>query len=156
WTAPSRTRENDMRAVALLAGLVAGIGFMDPALGAEGPKPVDFAHDIVPLLKARCSKCHTNGEYKGSFSLDTRAAILKAKAVVPGKSANSELFQRISSDDPDRRMPPKGDRLTAKEVALVKSWIDEGLKWEEGFTFKAATYVAPLRPRRPTLPSGAA
>ncbi len=34
----------------------------------------------------------------------------------------------------------------------MKAWIDEGLKWEEGFTFKVGTYVAPLKPRRPTLP----
>jgi len=141
-----------MRSVAVLAGLVAGIGFTGTAQGVEKPKPVDFAHDIVPLLKARCGKCHTNGQYKGSFSLDTREAILKAKAAVPGQSANSELFRRIRSDDPQMRMPSKGERLTAKEVALVKAWIDEGLKWEEGFSFKAGTYVAPLKPRRPALP----
>src|SRR5215475_10583230 len=66
---------------------------------AEGPKTVDFAHDIVPLLKARCAKCHTNGKRKGSLSLDTRGAILQAKAVVPGKSGESELVKRITSND---------------------------------------------------------
>jgi hypothetical protein len=141
-----------MRAVALLAGLVAGIGLTGTLRAADKPPTVDFAHDVVPLLKARCAKCHTNGEYKGSFSLDTREAILKAKAVVPGNSADSELFQRITSDDPKTRMPSKGEPLTAKEVALLKAWIDEGLKWEEGFTFKTAAYVAPLKPRRPALP----
>jgi hypothetical protein len=139
-----------MRFVALLAGLVVGIGFASTVRAEE--KPVDFAHDIVPLLKTRCVKCHTNGEYKGSFSLDTREAILKTKGAVPGKSADSELYQRIISDDPMKRMPSKGERLSAKEVALLKAWIDEGLKWEEGFTFKVGTYVAPLKPRRPTLP----
>jgi hypothetical protein len=139
-----------MRFVALLAGLVVGIGFAITVRAEE--KPVDFAHDIVPIIKARCAKCHTNGEYKGSFSLDTREAILKTKGALPGKSVDSELFQRIVSDDPMKRMPSKGERLSAKEVALLKAWIDEGLKWEEGFTFKVGTYVAPLKPRRPTLP----
>src|SRR5205809_1058656 len=50
---------------------------------AEAPKKIDFAHDIVPILKARCAECHTNGKYKGSLSLDTRADLLKSKAVVP-------------------------------------------------------------------------
>jgi hypothetical protein len=140
-----------MRAVALLAGLVIGIGFTGTLRAA-----VDFAHDVVPLLKARCAKCHTNGEYKGSFSLDTREAVLKKKAAVPGNSADSELFKRITSDDPQTRMPSKGAPLTPKEVALIKAWIDEGLKWEEGFTFKTAAYVAPLKPRRPTLPPAGA
>ena len=141
-----------MRLVVIVAGLVVVISFMSTARGAEQPKPVDFAHDILPLLKARCAKCHTNGEYKGSFSIDTREAILKTKSAIPGKSTDSELFQRLVSDDPLTRMPSKGERLTAKEIALLKAWIDEGLKWEEGFTFKVGAYVAPLKPRRPTLP----
>jgi len=122
-----------------------------PAM-AQTPKKVDFAHDIVPLLKARCAECHTNGKYKGSFSLDTREAILKKKAVVPGKSAESELVKRITSDDPEQRMPSKGERLPAREIDLLKAWIDQGLPWQEGFTFKISAYVAPLKPRRPELP----
>jgi hypothetical protein len=51
-------------------------------------------------------------------------------------------------------MPSKGERLTAKEVGLLKAWIDQGLPWEEGFSFKAGAYAAPLKPRRPKLPDG--
>ncbi|HZY86489.1 MAG TPA: PSD1 and planctomycete cytochrome C domain-containing protein [Gemmataceae bacterium] len=122
------------------------------AARAEAPKPVDFAHDVVPLLKARCAECHTNGKQKGGLSLDTRAALLKAKAALPGKSADSELLKRVTSADPDERMPPKGAPLSAREIALLRAWIDQGLPWQEGFSFKAATYLAPLKPRRPTLP----
>jgi hypothetical protein len=119
---------------------------------AQTPHKVDFAHDIVPLLKARCAECHTNGKYKGGLSLDTRAALLKTKAVVPGKSRDSELFKRITSRESDYRMPPKGKPLTPAEVALLRAWIDQGLTWDAGFTFKVGTYVAPLKPRRPVLP----
>ena len=123
------------------------------ALRADQPRTVDFAHDIVPLIKARCAECHTNGKYKGSFSLDTREAILKAKVVVPGKSGESELVQRITSTDPEFRMPPKGDRLTAQQVERFKAWIDQGLPWQAGFTFKTSAYVAPLKLRRINLPA---
>jgi mono/diheme cytochrome c family protein len=119
---------------------------------AQPPQAVDFAHDVIPLLKARCGPCHTNGTYKGSFSLDTRADVLKSGNVVPGKSAESELVRRITSADPKTRMPLKGDRLSAREVALLKAWIDQGLKWEDGFTFQVSAYSAPLKPRWPTLP----
>src|SRR5206468_11673466 len=81
---------------------------------AQPAKKVDFAHDVAPLLKTRCAECHTNGKYKGSFSLDTRADVLRKKAVVPGKSADSELIKRITSTDKDVRMPSKGEPLTAK------------------------------------------
>src|SRR5438105_3414702 len=85
------------------------LGMITTPAGAEPPKKVDFAHDIAPLLKARCVECHANGKYKGSFSIETRAAILQKKMVVPGKSGASELVKRLTSGDPEDRMPPKGD-----------------------------------------------
>lgn len=116
---------------------------------AGEPKKIDFVHDIVPVIKARCAECHTNGKYKGGVSFDTREDLLKSKAIGKG-----ELLKRITSDDPDYRMPPKGKPLNAKEIALFKRWIDEGAKWEAGFTFKTSTYVAPLKPRNVTPPAG--
>jgi hypothetical protein len=127
------------------------IGMAGPAR-AQTAKEVDFAHDVVPLINARCAECHTNGKQKGSLSLDTRESILKAKVVVPGKSSKSELLKRISSTDPDFRMPPKGDRLTAQQVELFKAWIDQGLPWQAGFTFKSSAYVATLKLRRVVIP----
>jgi mono/diheme cytochrome c family protein len=137
--------------IGLSAAAIVGFVLAVP-VGAQPPKKVDFAHDILPLLKARCAECHTNGTYKGSLSLDTRQDILKAKVVVPGKSAASELIQRVTHKDAKKRMPPKGDALAAKDIDLLRAWIDQDLPWEEGFTFKAGAYVAPLKPRRPTLP----
>jgi hypothetical protein len=122
------------------------------ALVSAQPKPIDFAHDIVPILKARCAECHTNGTYKSSLSLDTREAILRKKVAVPGKSAESEMFKRITSSDKEIRMPPKDPPLSAKEIDLVRTWIDQGMKWEDGFTFKKSVYLAPLKPRRVELP----
>jgi Protein of unknown function (DUF1549)/Protein of unknown function (DUF1553)/Planctomycete cytochrome C len=134
----------------LLAGVVVAV--LAATARAEPAKKVDFAHDILPILKARCAECHTNGKYKGSISFDTREDILRKKAAVSGKSHESKLYKRITSMDPDERMPPKGDPLSACEVELLAAWIDQGLPWEEGFSFKAATYVAALKPRRPVLP----
>src|SRR5438094_9761643 len=105
-----------MRLIALLVVL----GIMGTSANGQAPKKVDFAHDIIPLLKARCAECHTSGKYKGSFSLDTREDVLKAKAVVPGKSAASELIKRVTSTDPDTRMPAKGEPLTAKQIELLR------------------------------------
>jgi mono/diheme cytochrome c family protein len=132
------------------AGLFLATVASTPAT-ADPPKAVDFAHEVVPILKAHCAKCHTNGTYKGSMSLDTRADALK-KAAVPGKSAQSEMIKRVTSQDADERMPPEGKRLSDKEVQTLRAWIDEGLAWEPGFSFKARTYVAPLNLRRPGVP----
>ncbi|MBA4192422.1 MAG: hypothetical protein C0467_31020 [Planctomycetaceae bacterium] len=126
-------------------------------LGAQQPPgkddKTDFSHAVVPILKAKCAKCHTNGTYKGALSLDTREDLLKSKAAVPGKSGQSELITRVTSKDKDLRMPPEGDPLTEKEIGVLRKWVDDGLPWEPGFTFKPVTYVAPLKPRKVTLPA---
>src|SRR6187455_873935 len=86
---------------------------------AHGQQPatkVDFSHDVVPILKAKCIACHANGTYKGGISFDTRETLLKAKAAVPGKSAESEIVKRVASKDAEMLMPPKGDALSEKEV----------------------------------------
>jgi cytochrome c553 len=125
--------------------------FALPAVAADPPKSVDFAHDVVPILKSHCAKCHTNGTYKGSVSFDTRPDLVK-KAAFPGKSGSSEMIKRVTSNDPDERMPPKAPRLSDKDVQTLRTWIDQGVAWEPGFSFKARTYVAPLKPRRPSIP----
>jgi hypothetical protein len=113
---------------------------------------IDFAHEVLPLLKQHCAKCHTNGTYKASLSFDTREALLDAGVVEPGESDASYLIDLVTSDDPELRMPSEGPALTAAEVDVLRRWIDAGLPWEEGFSFRTAEYKAPLKPRRPELP----
>lgn len=116
----------------------------------------DFAHDIVPILKTHCAKCHTGDQQQGELSFNTRATTLAGgeggKIVELGKSAASKLLAVVKSRDPNEQMPPEGERLTEKEVRLLADWIDAGLPWEAGFTFAKSRYEPPLKPRRPELP----
>ena len=114
-------------------------------------KPLDFSHEVVPILKKHCAACHTNGTYKAGISFDTRQALIQSKAVVLGDSKKSELHKRITSKDTTERMPPKGPALDVKEVQILARWIDAKLPWDENFTFKAVTYVAPLKYREVKL-----
>src|SRR5262249_43426368 len=59
-------------------------------------RTVDFVHEIVPLLREQCGRCHTAGTYKGDLSMDTREDLLKGKAFVPGDSAKSEIISRVT------------------------------------------------------------
>ena len=38
---------------------------------------VDFAHEIVPILKEHCIECHGGEESKGGFSINTRRLFLE-------------------------------------------------------------------------------
>ena len=83
---------------------------------AGEPKKVDFVHDIAPIIKARCAECHTSGKYKGGVSFDTREALLKSKAITPGKSGGSELIKRITHADPEMRIDRKSTRLNSSHI----------------------------------------
>jgi hypothetical protein len=131
---------------------ILSIPVLFPLVQAE----VDFAHQVVPVLKEHCAKCHMDTAKKGGFSMNTRESLVEGSengAVVElGKSHESLLIESILSDDKTERMPPKGPRVPAEQVEVLKKWIDEGMKWEPGFSFGKLSYEPPLKPRRPELP----
>jgi hypothetical protein len=103
---------------------------------AQSPsKPVSFKDDIYPLLERRCFECHQGKDAEAGYRLDLREEILGQTngqpLAVPGDSAKSEIFKRITASD-KTRMPPKGNkRLPEPEVALLRAWIDQGLNWDD-------------------------
>lgn len=117
-------------------------------------KPIDFAHDVVPILQKHCVGCHGGREAKGSFSLNTRSLWIESGFVDTDDVAASHVLDLVTSNDPKMQMPPKDKpRITEKEVATLKQWIVEELPWEAGTTFGLAVYEPPLKPRRPTIPA---
>ena len=119
--------------------------------------PVDFAHEVAadhprPLRQVP----HHLAATKATSRWTRARRCWKRRCSNPAPAADSELIRRVTSDDPDVRMPPKGPALTVAEVDILRRWIDEGAAWEPGFTFKKSAYEAPLAPRRPDLPPAAA
>ena len=85
--------------------------------------------------------------------MDTRGTLLESEgAVVVGNSAESAFIALLLESNSEDRMPQKADPLDAASIATLNAWIDEGVLWEEGFSFKETSWQAPLEPRRPTLP----
>jgi mono/diheme cytochrome c family protein len=124
-----------------------------PGTAPGKQKPLDFAHQIAPILKQHCVECHGGDKAKGGFSLNTRELFLEDEMAVPGKAGESHFLELISSTDTKAQMPPKGKpRVPAEKIALLRAWVGKGMKWDAGFTFAAKRYEPPLRPRRPELP----
>ena len=111
---------------------------------------VDFSRDIRPILSENCFRCHgpDEGARAAGLRLDESAAAVAERngrrAIAPGSPATSELLARVASDDPARRMPLGGDRLTDEQVELLKAWISGGAKY--------ASHWAYERPTRPDPP----
>ena len=72
-----------------------------------GGPTVDFNRDVLPILSNHCFQCHGPDEAarKAKLRLDTKDGAFRVRdgvtVIVPGKSADSELYRRISSDDAD-------------------------------------------------------
>ncbi|MEM9282284.1 MAG: DUF1549 domain-containing protein, partial [Verrucomicrobiota bacterium] len=114
---------------------------------------IDFAHDIVPILRQHCSECHGGEESKGGFSINTRELFLDDLTAEPGNANESYFIELILDSDPEYQMPPQDkDRVPTEQVGLLKQWVNEGMEWEPGFTFGTPVYEPPLKPRRPELP----
>ena len=100
------------------------------------------AEKAVALLDSRCFKCHSHaaGKNKGGLVLDVRTAVLSggdtSAAVTAGDPAKSLLLEYVATKDPDKMMPPKGDRLTTEEVALLTDWVKDGAPWPASRTSK--------------------
>ena len=152
WASALRLMSFEMRPRHLRVGRCA-IAVLSVFASHAIAAPLDFAHDVVPVLKKHCIACHGGEESKGGFSLNTRALVLESETVAPGKPADSRLVELITSTDADEQMPPKDKpRLSAAEIAVLERWVAESLPWEAGFAFAAARYEPPLRPRRVELP----
>ncbi len=103
----------------------------------------DFDREIRPLLQKHCVECHGEKKQKGELRLDAKVFAVKGghdgPVIVAGNAAKSALFRRISSDNEDERMPPKGERLTAQQVAAVRAWIETGAPWPENDADRAVS-----------------
>src|SRR5579883_2570081 len=110
---------------------------------AAAEDAVDFHRDIRPILSGACFQCHGPDEKqrKADLRLDTKAGAFEDRGghfvIVAGKPEASRLMQRITAQDPKKRMPPakSGKSLSPKQVELIRRWIRQGAKWSEHWAF---------------------
>jgi Protein of unknown function (DUF1553)/Protein of unknown function (DUF1549)/Planctomycete cytochrome C len=116
---------------------------------------VSYSRDIRPILSNTCYKCHgpDEKERKAGLRLDIKQGALAKlesgqRAIVPRSSAQSEVYRRLSSSDPDFKMPPpdSGKTISPEQIQLIKRWIDEGAEFHPHWAF-----VAPKRPAVPRI-----
>ncbi len=119
------------------------------------PAKVEFNRDIRPILSEYCYACHgpDASTRKGKYRLDTKAGAFKSEdgihAIVPGKPGESELIHRVMTDDEEDLMPPSKTKkkLSAREKALLKKWVEQGANWEGHWSFIVPTIRKPGRVR---------
>jgi mono/diheme cytochrome c family protein len=141
------------------------VALLPLTLPLHAAEPVDYVHEIKPILAKSCYGCHGPDKQRSGLRLDTAAFALRGgnagPAMVPGKSQDSRLFKAVTGTDNVPLMPPKGPRLTATEVALLQAWIDQGAKGpkdeaaEKPARSKHWAFRAPVRPPEPAVQNAA-
>ena len=142
-------------AITLVAALLAASSY------AEEPRPpagraVDFEADVRPILAKSCHACHGPDKQRGGLRLDRKRDALAGgdggPAVVPGRPAASPLLRLVDGTNPENVMPPKGERLSAAQVGVLRAWVEQGAKWPDDAAAGGGVWWS-LRPlARPAVP----
>ena len=113
---------------------------VSPVISADkkpGPK-VTYDEHVRPILRARCFSCHGTNKKEGGLNLSTYASLRvgggSGEVVEPGAADDSYLWNLVNHDA-EPFMPPKADKLPAKELALIKAWIEGGALENSGSKF---------------------
>ena len=129
-----------MTAVVLVIAVGGGVSasIFDHATAPQ--RQIDFNRDIRPIFNANCMACHGGVKQASNVSFSYREQALGhgksgRPIVVPGNPKASELITRVTSRDPDFRMPLNGAPLSEKQIDLLREWIKEGAPWSDYWAF---------------------
>ena len=118
-------------------------------------EPVEFVRDVRPILSDKCYTCH--GPDEESREADLRFDIRDdAEHVLsPGDPDESELVARITSSDPDAKMPPATSKLALSEaeIATLRQWVAEGAPYEQHWSFTPLSELSLPRIRNQDWPT---
>lgn len=108
---------------------------------------------VYETFARNCNACHNPKDLKGELNLESYDGLMKGgetgPSIVPGKSADSLLFQLIlHKTKPFMPPPKKGKKLTDAEIALLRAWIDAGAKGlKPGEAFPRIVSVPKIEPK---------
>lgn len=123
----------------------------------RGPatREIDFARDVRPILSEHCYACHGPDAQarQANLRLDQHDAAAARRdtgvAIEPGKPERSLLIARVTSTEPDMRMPPPSSKraLNAAEIDVLRRWIAAGAEYQPHWAFRplAAPRSPPVR-----------
>lgn len=114
------------------------------------PAKVDFVQHVKPVLEASCVKCHGAKKQSGGMRMHTKELAFRGgdtadetgtPGIVPGNAKGSLIYQMITTNDGELRMPPDGKApaLTPGQIETIRKWIDAGAAWPQGTELTSPT-----------------
>lgn len=118
------------------ANALLGLAFALCAGAARADDGEAFRQQVAPIFERHCVSCHQGAAPKGGLDLTTAKGALaggeSGPVIVPGDVAASPLLEALSGEPP--QMPKDAPPLSAEQVAVVRRWVADGVKWPEGLT----------------------
>lgn len=108
----------------------------NPGTGNPGqpcdPTKIYFQRDILPILLSNCtmSGCHNANDRQDGVVLDSYDNVFNTADVRPSNAGNSDLYEVLVENDPDKRMPYNLAPLPQAQRNLIRDWINQGAKNE--------------------------
>lgn len=100
------------------------------------PRSVSYSADVRPILARHCLECHAPGgagARASGFDVSSHASLMKGGKfgpfVVPGDPVGSNLIVLVEGRaDPSIQMPHGRPKLDAREIQVLKDWVQQGAK----------------------------
>src|SRR6266446_1274018 len=108
------------------AAMTAGFLGLSFAAFAQAPAKVTYNEHVLPIFRNSCTNCHNPDKKKAGLDLttyqETMAGSENGPVLKPG-NADGSLLYKVCTQSEDPKMPPKGDKLSDADLALLKNWI---------------------------------
>lgn len=99
---------------------------------AAADRPVTFAQDVTPIFDDYCTRCHHPTKKLGGLDMTSPRAIAEGgdsgPAATPELGTRSLLLLLAVGEDGEWRMPPDPPPMPADDLAVVRAWIEQGMR----------------------------
>ncbi len=103
-----------------------------PVQSSISQENVEFWQDVYPIFENYCLSCHGPQKHLANFRVDRSEDFFGSNGrdplILPGQSSISPLIAIVSGTRKDMSMAAV-HKLSERNIALLKAWIDSGAEW---------------------------
>ena len=96
---------------------------------ANAQEKITYNDHVLPIFRNACLNCHNPDKKKAGLDLSTYQAAIQqsgnsdsGKVLQSGNPGASLLLKSVKQVE-DLKMPPKGDKLSDQDIAIIEKWI---------------------------------
>lgn len=102
-----------------------------PALPLFAAEKINYQDHVRPIFQQACFSCHNPDKSKGGVNLASYSATVAGGAsgeIVAAQELDDSILYGVMAHTMEPKMPPKGDRVSDEQLAIIRQWIEQGLR----------------------------